>query len=156
MITLDEIEIWRSTHGLTKKELAARIGISYPFLVDILNGKRELSEATAAKFEVLRSEATKVCRYDDVRAYAVRLTPAEFQQLCAVAGVKDMSADDVEQVVRDLLQRTWDELAAAVPNVVEDEQHGELEAAENPTMPVPDAMPVPYVPAARGIRGPQC
>lgn len=156
MITPDEIEAWRSAHGLTKKELATQIGISYPFLVDILNGKRELSEATAAKFELLRGEAAKVCRYDDVRAYAVRLTPAEFRQLCAVAGVQDMTAEGVEKVVRDLLQRTWDDLAASVPDVVEDWQSGDLEAADEPALPAPDGMPVPYVPAARGPHGPQC
>lgn len=120
MITLEEIEIWRRARGLTKKELAAQIGISYPFLVNILKGKRELSESTAAKFEVLRSETSKVCRYDDVMAYAVRLTPAEYQQLCKFAGVEGMSAPEVEKAVRDLLQATWDELAATVPQVVED------------------------------------
>lgn len=155
MITPNEIEAWRSAHGLTKKELATQIGISYPFMVDILNGKRELSESTAAKFELLRSEAAKVCRYDDVRAYAVRLTPAEFRQLCAVAGVQDMTAEGVEKVVRDLLQRTWDALATEVPQVVEEERT--LEAAEDPVMPAPTALPVPFIPAARGGRDtPQC
>lgn len=150
MVTFNEIEAWRVAHKLTKKELARRLGITYTFLVDILNGKRELSAATALKFQQLSGEESKPCRYDDVRAYAVRFTPTEFQQLCAVAGVQDMSAEDVEKMVRDLLQRTWDDLAATVPDVVEE--------PEPPTiMPGPSAFPGAYVPAARsGPRGPQC
>lgn len=149
MITPEDIEAWRKTHGLTKKELAAQMGITYPFLVNILNGKRELSAATAQKFKELCGDAARVCRYDDVRAYAVRLTPTEFQQLCAVAGVQDMSAEDVEKMVRDLLQRTWDELAAAVPDVVEEPEAPVV-------MPAPSVMPGTYMPAARGDHGPQC
>lgn len=83
-------------------------------------------------------------------AYAVRLTPAEYQQLCEMTGKANMSASEVEKAVRDLLQRTWDELAATVPDVVEE--------PEQPTvMPGPSAFPDAYVPAARsGPRGPQC
>lgn len=147
MITPGEIEAWRRARGLTKKELASQMGITYPFLVNVLNGRRELSETTAAKFELLRQDAARVCRYDDVRAYAVRLTPGEYAQLCELAGVQDMTAEGVEAVVRDLLQRSWDELAATVPEVVEEEA---------PVLPAPSAMPVPYVPAARGPQGPQC
>lgn len=120
MITFNEIEEWRVAHKLTKKELARRLDITYTFLVDILNGKRDLSAATALKFQQLIGEEARACRYDAVRAYAVRLTPAEFRQLCAVAGVTDMNAEEVEIIVRDLLQRTWDELAASVPDVVEE------------------------------------
>lgn len=74
MVTLQDIENWRRALGLTKKELAAQIGISYPFLVNVLKGKRELSAATAAKFEVLRAESAKVCRYDDVNFFNVMVT----------------------------------------------------------------------------------
>lgn len=44
---------------------------------------------------------------------------AEYRQLCRVAGVEDMSASDVEKTVRELLQRTWDELAQAQKNIVD-------------------------------------
>ena len=61
-----------------------------------------------------------------------------------------MSAEDVEKMVRDLLQRTWDDLAATVPDVVEEPEPPAI-------MPGPSAFPGAYVPAARsGPRGPQC
>lgn len=126
MITYHEIEAWRVAHKITKKELARRLGITYTFLVDILNGKRALSAATALKFQQLSGKDVKACSYDDVMAYAVRLTPAEYHQLCKIAGKPDMSPAEVEKAVRDLLQQTWDELAATVPNVVEND----LDAAE--------------------------
>ncbi len=150
MITLGEIEAWRKAHGLTKKELAAKLGITYPFFVNVLNGKRELSAAVAQKFEQLIGDSSRPCRYDDVRAFAIRLTHTEYDQLCALAGTANMSASEVEKAVRDLLQRTWDKLAATVPDVVEEPEQPAI-------MPGPSAFPGAYVPAARsGPQGPQC
>lgn len=120
MITLEDIEAWRKAHGLTKKELAAKLGITYPFLVNVLNGKRVLSAATAMKFQQLSRQHVKRCNYDEVRAFAIRMTDAEFYALCRALGVEDMSPAETEKAVRDLLQATWDELAATVPQVVED------------------------------------
>lgn len=119
MITPGEIEAWRKQHGLTKKELAESMGITYPFLVNILNGKRELSATTAVKFELLRCEEQKRS-IDEIRAFAVRLTPHEYSQLAAVAGVDNLSAEEAEKAVRSLLQKTWDELANKVPHVVQE------------------------------------
>lgn len=153
MITITEIDAWRVAQKITKKELAKKLGLSYSFLVDILNGKRELSEATVAKFERLRGDVQPVlCRFDDVCAYAVRLTPAEYRKMCAVAGVQDMTAPEVEAVLRDLLQRTWNDLAKNAPNVVE----GSLDSADHAdsslVMPAPSVLPMPFplAPAARG------
>lgn len=119
MITLSEIEDWRNLNGLTKKELASKLEISYPFLVDILNGKKEISSATAAKFEVLKRESVRVCAYDDVRAFTVRMTQEEYIQLCRYAKVENLPAEQAEKVVRDLLQKTFDEAAREVPKVVD-------------------------------------
>ena len=125
MITISEIENYRLRHHLTKKELAAAMGITYPFLVDILNGKRELSAATAAKFEVLRAEKSAVTSYDAVRAFAIRLTEQEYRELCAMVGAQNLTAEEAEDAVRRLLQNTWDKLAAEVPDVVEEPAYGE-------------------------------
>lgn len=77
--------------------------------------------------ELLQGKTRRAVSYDDVMAYAVRLTPSEYQQLCQIAGKPDMSPTEVEKLVRDLLQRTWDDLAASVPDVVEDD----LDAVED-------------------------
>ncbi len=57
---------------------------------------------------------------DEIRAFAVRLTPQEYSQLAAVAGVDNLSAEEAEKAVRELLQKTWDELANKVPHVVQE------------------------------------
>lgn len=118
MITINEIDAWRAAHGLTKKELASLLGISYTFLVNILNGRRDLSAATAAKFELLRKGDSRPRSIDDVMAFAVRLTPEEYQQMCEVAGARDLSPAEMEAAVRELLQRTWDALAARARDIV--------------------------------------
>lgn len=129
MITISEIETWRRLRKITKKELALRLGITYPYLVSILNGKQELSESVAAKFELMANGARKgASRYDDVRAFAVRLTNEEYEKLCLVAGAQDLTSEQAEAAVRDLLQRTWDK---AVDSVGDPDEIGEaLDAAE--------------------------
>ena len=119
MVKLSEIEEWRILNKLTKKELAEKLGVSYPFLVDMLNGKREVSAATSAKFECLKAEQVRVCSFDDVRAFSVRMTPEEYMQLCRFAKVEDLSAEQAEKVLRDMLQATYDREARRVPNIVE-------------------------------------
>lgn len=120
MVTLSEIENWRKLNNLTKKELASRLDVSYPFLVDMLNGKREISTATAAKFEVVKNEAVKVCAYDDIRAFAVRMTPDEYLRLCQYAKVEKLDAEEAENVIRNLLQTTFDSDSAMLSDVVGD------------------------------------
>lgn len=120
MITLKDIEAWRVAHRLSKKELAEQLGLTYTYLVGMLNGKRVLSAATAMKFQQLSGKHVKRCNYDEVRAFAIRMTDAEFYALCRALGVEDMSPAETEKAVRDLLQATWDELAATVPQVVDD------------------------------------
>lgn len=122
MVTLSEIENWRKLNKLTKKELAEKLNVSYPFLVDMLNGKREISGATAAKFEVLKNEAVRVSSYDDVRAFAVRMTNEEYQRLCQHAKVENMDAEQAENVIRKLLQETFDHDAALLADVLEEQQ----------------------------------
>ncbi len=151
MISLNEIEAWRVAHRMTKKELAQKMGVTYTFMVEILNGKRPLSDATCAKFERLRAADARVCRYDDVRAFAIRLTEEEYRQLCVIAGAQSLSHEETEAAVRELLQRTWDELAANVPQVVE-----ESGADDGAVMPAPSVMPGVYMPAAHGNNGPTC
>lgn len=118
MITPGIIESWRKSKGWTKKELAERMGITYPFLVNILNGKREISSTTIAKFKLLRGEE-RGDGIDAVRAFAVRLTPQEYHKMCAMAGAENLTAEEAEAAVRELLQKTWDSMASSVPQVVQ-------------------------------------
>ncbi len=59
MVTISVIENWRRLHMITKKELALRLGITYPYLVSILSGKQELSESVAIRFELMARRFSK-------------------------------------------------------------------------------------------------
>lgn len=143
------------TAGYTRADIARHVGVSKFTVDNWFSAGRAIPPAKLRAIEALLAGGTmRVARYDDVMAFAVRLTPQEYQQLCAVAGAENLSAEEVESAVRELLQRTWDTLAEEVPQVVEEERA--LEAAEE-TMPAPALMPVPFIPAAHGNNGsPQC
>ena len=137
--------------GYTRADIAAHVGVSKHTVDNWFSAGRVIPPAKVRAIEELLQGGTRrAVSYDSVMAYAVRLTPAEYQQLCEMTGKANMSASEVEKAVRDLLQRTWDDLAATVPDVVEE--------PEPPTvMPGPSAFPGAYVPAARsGPHGPQC
>lgn len=103
MVTLQDIENWRLSRRITKKELAKLLGISYPFLVNILNGKRPLSDAVALKFLNLSKEAVKRCKLDDIKVFAVRMTAAEYAFLCEALGVAEISQAEGEKFLRELV-----------------------------------------------------
>lgn len=137
--------------GYTRADIAAHVGVSKHTVDNWFSAGRAIPPAKMRAIEeLLQGGARRAVSYDSVMAYAVRLTPAEYQQLCEMTGKPNMSAAEVEKAVRELLQRTWDDLAATVPDVVEE--------TEPPTvMPGPSAFPGAYVPAARsGPQGPQC
>lgn len=135
MITRDDIENWRCNNHMTKKELANLLGITYPYLVNVLRGKRALTPSTAAKFELLRGATQKTrsehIRYDSIIAFSIRLTPAEYNKLCEISGAVGLSAEQAEMKVRELLQKTWDDLAQSVPQVVEEEEVERFMAADD-------------------------
>lgn len=107
----------------------------------MLNGKREISSATAAKFEVLKNEAVRVCAYDEVRAFAVRMTTEEYQRLCHYAKVENMDAEQAENVIRKLLQDTFDNDAALLADVVTEEDK-ESEPLHIAATPLPGHLPM--------------
>lgn len=136
------------TAGYTRADIARHVGVSKYTVDNWFSAGRAIPPAKLRAIEELLAGGNmRAVSYDSVLAFAVRLTPQEYHQLCTVAGAENLSAEEVEAAVRELLQRTWDELAASVPKVVDDEVLG---------MPAPSVMPVPYVPAARGQQGPQC
>lgn len=114
--------------GFTRAYIAAHLGVSKHTVDNWFSAGRPIPAAKMrAITELLQGKNRRAVSYDDVMAYAVRLTPSEYQQLCQIAGKPDMSPTEVEKLVRDLLQRTWDDLAASVPDVVEDD----LDAADD-------------------------
>lgn len=114
--------------GFTRADIAAHLGVSKHTVDNWFSAGRPIpASKMRAITELLQGKTRRAVSYDDVMAYAVRLTPAEYQQLCQIAGKPDMRPTEVEKLVRDLLQRTWDDLAASVPDIVEDD----LDAAED-------------------------
>lgn len=110
MVTLKEIEAYRKANKLTKKDLAAKLGMSYVFFVKVMNGHRPLSPALCAKFENI-ARAVGVKTYRDVIAVPVRFTLAEW------AALKDSLPEgtDIEEHLRayvmgDLLQQAEKEI----------------------------------------------
>lgn len=136
--------------GYTRADIARHVGVSKHTVDNWFSAGRVIPPAKARAIEeLLRSGTQNGVSYDSVIAFAVRLTPAEYKQLCKAAGVENLTAEAAEAAVRRLLQRTWDQLADEVPDVVDEN--------ENPTMPAPMMMPGVYVPAARGESGgPMC
>lgn len=107
--------------GFTRAQIAAHVGVAKCTVDNWFSAGRVIPPAKTRAIEALLQEGNRrAISYDSVMAYAVRLTPAEYHQLCEMAGVEGMSAAEVEKAVRDLLQATWDELARTVPQVVED------------------------------------
>lgn len=106
--------------GFTRIDVALHVGVSKHTVDNWFSGGRCIPPPKLRAIEELLSGAhTNALQYDDVMAFAVRLTPAEYQQLCRVAGVEKLSAPEAERAVRRLLQETWDRLAVEVPPVVE-------------------------------------
>lgn len=107
--------------GYTRADIARHVGVSKHTVDNWFSAGRIIPPAKMRAIEdLLAGGSAAVCSYDSVLAYAVRLTPTEYRQLCAVVGVENLSAEQVEAAVRELLQATWDELAESVPDVVED------------------------------------
>lgn len=119
MTMVNKIEAWRIRWGLSKKALAERLGVSYPYLVNLLNGKAKLTDALAFKMEQLTKESRPKYGLEEVVAFAVKMTPEEYALLCKKVGAEHLTAEQCEQAVRELLQKAFDELAESAPQVVD-------------------------------------
>lgn len=141
--------------GFTRADIAAHIGVSKHTVDNWFSSGRPIPPAKLRAIKELLSGGQRTAvKYDDIMSFSVRLTPAEYRQLCSVVGAQEMSPAELERAVRDLLQKTWDELAKIAPNVVE----SDLQAAENEwnemVMPAPSVFPMPFPlsPAAKSGR----
>lgn len=129
MDTVEQIKAWMNRRGYSQKQLAEKLGVSTTYLSYVFTGKRPLSSSLILKFEQISGENQTKYRLDEIVSFAVKITPEEYNLLCKKVGAEHLSMEECEMAVRDLLQRTFDELAEAAPKVV-DLTDSELEAAE--------------------------
>ena len=107
--------------GYTRSDIAAHVGVSKHTVDNWFSSGRPIPPAKLRAInELLNGGCRLPVSYDAVMAFAVRLTPAEYRQLCEVSGARDLSPVEMEAAVRELLQRTWDDLADHVPVVVDE------------------------------------
>ena len=59
MLTVQEIEAWRSRQGLSVKDLAAKLHVNYQHLAGVLRGVRPLTEKLSALVEVEMQRAAE-------------------------------------------------------------------------------------------------
>ena len=100
--------------GIRRAELASLLGVSLSTVNGWFRAGRTIppvkQNAIAA---IVRQVQNTEHRYDDVVAFSVRLTPAEWRQLCEVAGAESLSYQEAEKKVRELLQQAWKKLCGA-------------------------------------------
>lgn len=100
--------------GIRRAELASLLGVSLSTVNGWFSAGRTIPPAKQkAIAAIVRQVQDPEQHYDDIVAFSVRLTPAEWQQLCEVAGVESLSHLEAEKKVRELLQRAWKKLSGA-------------------------------------------
>lgn len=129
MDTIEQIKAWMIRRGYSQKQLAERLGVSPTYLSYVFTGKRQLSSSLILKFEQLSGENQTKYSLDEIVSFAVKITPEEYALLCKKVGAEHLTAEECEMAVRELLQRTFNELAETSPQVV-DLSDEDLEAAE--------------------------
>lgn len=118
--------------GYTRREIAAHVGVSKHTVDNWFSAGRVIPPAKKRAIEELLNGCTpRHVSYDSVIAFAIRLTPAEYKKLCEISGAVGLSAEQAEKKVRELLQKTWDDLAQSVPQVVEEEEVERFMAADD-------------------------
>lgn len=99
--------------GISRAELASLLGVSRSTVNGWFSAGRTIppvkQNAIAA---IVRQAQNPERKFDEIVAFSVRLTPHEWQQLCEVAGVKDLSFKEAESKVRELLMTAWKKLQA--------------------------------------------
>lgn len=113
MITVNEIDIWRKNQGMTLKDLAGKLNVSYKAFCPVMSGKRKLSAKMAANIEKLMSREAGVVR--------VSLAAEFVPMLQAWANTAGVSIDDVVQYI----------LSDALKNKVKREAEGNNKIKEN-------------------------
>lgn len=153
-MTLEEIQAAMKAKKMTLRELANQLAVHESNLGEVLKGRRKLTETLARHIEYVLG------RREAVLVYRVDVSTRTVQELTAGRGcVTDADHLAAMQAIAEYNLRELEKIGAQLDWSEEERRaFGLLEAAEeeDPTMPAPDTMPVPYVPAARGIRGPQC
>lgn len=94
MLTSADIEKWRESQGMTRKQLAEALHVNYKALCLVLSGKRPVSAKLSAAVEQLQA--------DRAEGLKVRVPPDMLPVLQAWAERSDCT---VEQVGRELLAR---------------------------------------------------
>lgn len=99
--------------GISRAELASLLGVSLSTVNGWFSAGRTITPVKQnAIAAIVRQAQNPEHRYDDVVAFAVRLTTAEWQQLCEVAGTESLSYQEAEKKVRELLQQAWKKLCS--------------------------------------------
>lgn len=90
--------------GITRAEIASHLGISKSTVDNWFSAGRTIPPAKKRGIvELLQAGRRPAVQFDSVKAYIVRLTPAEYRCLCELSGVEEMSAEAVELALRGLL-----------------------------------------------------
>lgn len=100
MPSKDEIKNWMTRANMSRQQLADALDVSINTLNKWLSSPREITPRRMAAIERLMNESDTASTLQSVRAFSVRFTAAEWQQIQAAHGVA--SADDVEVLLRRL------------------------------------------------------
>lgn len=112
-LNISDIEAWRARAGMSKKALAAALGVNYDFFIRVLNGKAALSSGLVARFQAFASSAqsplpppsggvsARDSLYSDVVVVPVRFTAEEWQEIAATLP----DGADVEQILREFVKQ---------------------------------------------------
>lgn len=105
--------------GITRREVAEHVGVKLGTVNSWLSEGRPIPMPKLRAIESLIAAGNqRPAQFDDVVAFAVRMTPEEYRLLCRAAGVESLDPAAAERQVRAMLQETWNCLAREAPQVV--------------------------------------
>lgn len=146
---------------LSVRWLAGELKMNEAGLGQILLGKRPLKETLASHIEyVLKAKRKQLVMYN------VELPDGKCEEW--VPGWQELSADEQNKVMLAVVRKGLEKLVesgeaalsegdkAALRKFCEMVPHQSAPVTVGEVMPGPSEMPVPYVPAARGVQGPSC
>lgn len=152
-MTTDEIKKMMSERRINITTLAEKLGVTADGLGRVLSGKRPLTEQLA------RHIAYVLGQRECIFVYRVTTGDNKVEELTAGRGC--VSEADKRAAIKAIIEHNMEQLkqvGAALSWTDEQRRAWGLEpvAASDEVMPGPSEMPVPYVPAARGVQGPSC